>query len=379
MNLPRPSCAARTLAALLMSVSIAGAALAHGDEDHSKDGKGATGATGRSAHAPQRQADGSLFIPKTVQRQLGLRTTLSEQRALAASLEFNGTVVADANASGVVQATQAGRVAAGPQGLPSLGQRVSKGQVLVILKPLSGNVERGNQLALLAEIDAQLALAANRVQRAEQLDGVLPRKEIESARIEHAALQRRREAAASTVQGFEALVAPVSGVISVAQATLGQVVDARDVLYEVVDPKRLAIQALAYDPAAVSSIVSASADAGGTPLSLRYVGSGRQLKEQALPLLFRIQGGGEQLALGQSVKVVAQTSRTVNGVAVPLAALMRSSAGEPIVWVHTQAEQFEARRVRHQRLSADTAVVVDGLQAGERVVTTGAALLSQVR
>jgi hypothetical protein len=49
------------------------------------------------------------------------------------------------------------------------------------------------------------------------------------------------------------------------------------------------------------------------------------------------------------------------------------------VWVHTEAERFVARRVRTQPLDATHVAVVDGLHDGERVVTEGASLLSQVR
>jgi hypothetical protein len=47
--------------------------------------------------------------------------------------------------------------------------------------------------------------------------------------------------------------------------------------------------------------------------------------------------------------------------------------------VHTEAERFVARRVRHQSLDAANVAILDGLQDSDRVVTVGAGLLSQVR
>jgi hypothetical protein len=64
---------------------------------------------------------------------------------------------------------------------------------------------------------------------------------------------------------------------------------------------------------------------------------------------------------------------------VPRAALTRVGAGETAVWVHTEAERFVARRVRHQSLDANNVAISDGLHAGDRVVIQGAGLLSQVR
>ena len=88
---------------------FASQAVAHGDEDHSASPPSlAVSASG--AAGPQRLADGSLFVPKTVQRQLGLRTQLAQVQDVPVAIELAGKVVANANAGGLVQAGQAGRV-----------------------------------------------------------------------------------------------------------------------------------------------------------------------------------------------------------------------------------------------------------------------------
>ena len=110
-----------------------GSAFAHGGEEHSHDDKAAASLPAASG-SPQRLADGSLFVPKPVQYQLGLRTVVVDLGALTAGVEFNGRVIADPNAGGRVQATQPGRIEPGPKGLPMLGEQVSKGQVLAHLR-----------------------------------------------------------------------------------------------------------------------------------------------------------------------------------------------------------------------------------------------------
>ena len=74
-----------------------------------------------------------------------------------------------------------------------------------------------------------------------------------------------------------------------------------------------------------------------------------------------------------------RTAHELKGAAIPRAALTKVGAGETAVWVHTEAERFVARRVRHQALDAANVAVIDGLHDGDRVVTEGASLLSQVR
>jgi multidrug efflux pump subunit AcrA (membrane-fusion protein) len=126
-------------------------------------------------------------------------------------------------------------------------------------------------------------------------------------------------------------------------------------------------------------VVSAEGLAGDAVLNLQPAGAGRLLREQALPMRFRVLEGAAQLAVGQPVKVTVRTRGEAPGAALPAAAVTRNGAGETIVWVHADPERFEPRRVRPEPLGADTVAVREGLKAGERVVTAGAALLSQVR
>ena len=366
---------------------VANGARAHGDEDHSKDDKKGKPAgvastyasTAANSDATQRLADGSLFVPKPVQRQIGVRTQPMRITELAATIELNGKVIADPETGGRVQATYAGSVLPGPKGMPVPGRKVAKGEVLAYLRPIGSAIERGNQKAQLAELEAQLAIADGRVRRFDQLEGAVPQKEIEAARIERSALQKRRAFVGASIDSAEPLVAPASGVISATQVVAGQVVDAKEILFEIVDPTRLAVEALAYDPGIAATLISASALAEQTALELKFVGGGRQLREQALPLLFRIVNTNAVVAVGQPVKVIVRTASAIKGAAVPRSALTKMATGETGVWVHTEAERFVARRVKHQSLDATSVAVADGLQNGDRVVVEGAGLLSQVR
>ena len=172
---------------------------------------------------------------------------------------------------------------------------------------------------------------------------------------------------------------PVSGVVSAVHVMAGQVVDARETLFEVVNPARLTVEALAYEPTLAQGVTAASTSVAGASTELQFVGSGRQLREQAWVLQFRIPSDQHALAVGQSVKVIATTRQTHKGAAVPQAAVVRGGGGDQAVWVHTTAEKFERRTVRAQALSADSTALTSGIASGERVVTQGARLLAQVR
>jgi len=333
-----------------------------------------------SGDGPRRLPDGSVFLPKPAQHQLGVRTLAVQAGEHPQAFELAGTVAMDPNAGGKVQATLAGRLEAGPRGLPVLGQAVRKGEVLAYVVPTAGAIERSNQLAQQAELRAAQGLARQRVARLQALADTVARKDIEAAEAELHSLTQRLAAVGAGLQQRDALVAPASGVIASASAVAGQVVDARELVFEVVDPRHLRIEALAFDPALGADVGSATLAVGNQRVPLVFVGAARSLREQALPLGFRAQGAAlNGLAVGQPVRVFVQTRQKVKGIPVPVASLMKSPANQTVVWVKTAPERFEPRTVTTEPLDGLNVAVTSGLKAGDRVATQGATLINQVR
>ena len=314
--------------ALLVGSTLAVQVSAHGGEDHGDAPKSPAAPAPVAAVNAQGQVtfnepairlpDGTIFVPKSAQRQLSLRTRAALKGEFPRTVELNGRIVADPNAGGRVQTFQSGRIEAGPNGLAVLGQRVSKGQILAWLQPAATALERGTQQSALAELAAQESILERRLARLNQLEGSVPQKDIEQAEIELAAFKKRKSAVGGSL-GREALVAPVTGVVSAANAAVGQVVDAREVVFEVIDPQRLAVEALAYDPLLLDGLSKASAPITGGVLDLVFVGLGRTLKEQAMPVLFRVElpkngaklGELPAVAVGQTLKAVSYTHLTL--------------------------------------------------------------------
>lgn len=364
--------------ALLLAALFAAPLAAHEGHDHGDEKK----ALPNLGNTPQRLADGTVFLPKTAQRQIGVRTLPVAEEQVPRTLELPGKVIMDPQRGGRVQAMIAGRIeAAGPQGLPVAGQRVRKGEVLARVVPSAGQLERAGQAAQLAELKAARQLAERRLARLQELADTVPRREIEAAESEVASLNGRIAAIGGGLSGRDALLAPVDGVIAASNAVLGQVVEARELVFEVVAPDSLHVEALAYEALDLGSVAGASLAIGEQSLDLQLVGASRRLREQALPLVFasRASGAGLRLPLGQPVKLQVALRETLTGLPLAQRALVRSPANETMVWVKSAPERFTPRPVRTQPLDGARVLVVGGLQAGERVVVDGAPLLNQIR
>ncbi|WP_410498866.1 efflux RND transporter periplasmic adaptor subunit [Chitinibacter sp. S2-10] len=356
------------LISLALLTMMSSSLWAHGDEDHGAAPVAATVNTDK----PQRLPDGRVLLPKTAQHRLNIRTLLSSETTAARSVELNGHVVMDPNRGGRVQASSGGRISAPDGGLPLLGSKVTKGQVLAWVKPAASAYELAQQQADLAENRSKLQLAQQTIARLQELSQSVPRKEIQAAEAELNSL-RGRAAALSSVNTGEALRAPVSGVLAASNAINGQVIEASTVLFEIVEPKAMLIEALAYDPALVSNIASASLQG----ISLRYLGGASSLRDGALPLLFAPLEA-TPLALGQNVKLVVQTREQLKGVQLPASSIVKNSANESIVWLHDSAQVFRAVPVTPIPVDGKT-VLVTQLKPGSRVVTQGATLINQIR
>jgi hypothetical protein len=376
MNSRQSLLAALTACALLapFSVSLAGPGHDH-DHDHDHSAPAAPTATG-----PQRLPDGSVFLPKASQRQLLVRTIAIESTELPRAIELMARVGMDPNSSGKVQAMNAGRIQPGPRGLPLPGQPVRAGDVLAYVIPAASPLEKSAQAAQIAELASAQALAEKRLQRLQALADTVPRKDIEAAQSELDSLAARVKALSAGQASREPLIAPVSGVVAAANAVAGQGVDARELLFEIVNPARFIIEAQSFDTALPADVGQAYLARGERRVPLKFLGAARRLNDQALPLNFSVQSAAEEpLALGEPVRVVVQTRSRIKGFAVPASALMKNSANQSIVWVKTAPERFEPRVIRFSPLDGVNVAVLAGLAAGDKVVTQGATLINQVR
>lgn len=366
----KPVLARRTAALGLLACFVAATAVAQ---------PAAPGSTA-TAEAPRRLDDGAIFMPKASQRLLTIRTQPTTAGEASASVRMIGTLVPDPNASGRLQSSQPGRLAPGERGFPILGQRVERGQVLAYVTPSYSAAERGGLVQNAAELDAQVTILTARVNRLRALRGSVSEREIMEAEAELAGVRQRRTAIQPALSGREPLVAPVSGVVSVVRGAVGQIVDSAVSVFDIVDPAQLWVEALAFDRAAVERITAASATlSDGRVVQLTFVGRGLTVRQQAVPVNFRVEDPPGDAPIGASVMVTLQTARSVQGIVLPADAVVRPAEGPPVVFEHASAERFVPRQVRVQPLDGTRVVVTGGLEPGGRVVVQGAGLIAQVR
>jgi cobalt-zinc-cadmium efflux system membrane fusion protein len=330
---------------------------------------------------PHRRPDGSAFLPMSTQRVFSVRWQVGNNANVAMAYEIPGHVITDPSTGTSVNAPLTGIIESNQGAFAFLGMRVRRGDLLAYLQPIVSVSERAQIQARIEQLSNQISLAEKQMERLGEVLFVRYRpNKIEALKVQIDGYRRELLSLQSALGRREALRASADGVISKVAAVVGGTVAQGQVVFEIVDPDALWVEAAAYDSAIAESIGTATAvTSNGHSFKLEFIGGGLTLSNQAIPLRFRVVGAHDGLSVGKPVTVIVQQKRTVAGIPVPSSSVIRDADGRSIVWERTGAETFMPRQVRATRIAGNQMVVESGLADGARVVTEGASLLNQIR
>ncbi len=326
----------------------------------------------------QRFPDGALFVPKPTQRILGLRTIFTEAKPHRRSIELPGRIIPDPNASGLVQASVGGRLVPPSGGFKPLGTPVKTGDVLAHVRPPIGAADLTTQQQQARELDQQISVVTRKLERFRAIERVIAKSQLEDAELEMKGLLARRASLERANKEPEPLLAPVDGVIATSNAVAGQMAEPNSIIFQIVDPSRLWVEALSFEPQATTSAAQ-GLFSGGRTVDLAYVGTGLADRNQSIPIHFAIRSDATGIRAGQFMTVLAVTANERTGIAIPREAILRGANGQNIIYEHSNAERFVPREVRIEQLDAERVLITAGIEPGKRIVTQGAELLNQIR
>ncbi|OLC11439.1 MAG: hypothetical protein AUH41_00425 [Gemmatimonadetes bacterium 13_1_40CM_66_11] len=297
--------------------------------------------------------------------------------ALATREPFQQTV----NAIGTVSA-RPGRYAAlappGPTRVAAIfvvaGQRVAKGDSLIEFERAPFEAAAQSAAAALANAERNYARAARLAQA-----GILPQKDADQAGADLAAV-RSTAVTARRAQELATLQAPLGGIVTRMTAVLGASVDQSQTLVEVADPAALDILfnvspgeaggIHARDTLSLSTGEGSRAEPLGTA-TVVSVAVAVDSASRAVAVRARVGRATRVLRIGESVFGRIVTGVHPNAITVPIEALVPDGEGFR-VFVVDSAGIARARAVLVGGRSEARAEILQGLAAGERVVTTGA-------
>ncbi|MEZ0472801.1 efflux RND transporter periplasmic adaptor subunit [Luteimonas salinilitoris] len=314
-----------------------------------------------------------------------------QPRELRESVIAPATIRASADGAAEIVATAAGTLRASGR-FPALGDRVARGQTLAMLVPRLGT---GTDVASLqaefatARSQATLATAdAERMQRLFAQQAVSHRR-LQEARSAQRVAQAQLRAAQQRVSqlgggsGGIALKAPVGGTLALVPVANGAAVEEGDVLFHIVDRRELWLQAHVSeaDAARLEQPDGAAFELPGldAPVEIRAGDNGRLIgvgsmidpESRSVPVIFALSKPDPRIALNQNVQARVFTGRARTALSVPVGAVIDDS-GQRVVYVMRGGESFSRVPVRLGLRDGNRFEVLEGLKAGDRVVSRGA-------
>ena len=202
----------------------------------------------------------------------------------------------------------------------------------------------------------------------------------ESARAELNAAQAQADVARNET-AYTTLLADADGVVVETLAEPGQVVAAGQVVVRVAHAgRREAVIELpeTLRPAVGSAARAALYGSGSTGAAkLRQLSDAANPQTRTFEARYVLEGRLADAPLGSTISIHLPSDRATPALQVPLGALYDSGKG-PGVWVVSgQEPKVNWRAVQLAGLGSETAAVVSGLAAGDRVVVLGAQLLHE--
>jgi cobalt-zinc-cadmium efflux system membrane fusion protein len=348
------------------------------------------------AHRVEAAALTRVTLTAEAASRLGVEEVVVAAGAVADVRELGGEVVAPPGRALTLTVPVAGTIARGA-GLEA-GARVTRGALLAGLVPMAptdrdlrAQAEQGVAVAL-----ARVEAAEARATRAESLASAQAgsvraseeaRAEREVARAALVAARARRARLVSSPLASDVVLAvraPYDGVVRQVFAAEGQSLAAGAPLLELValDPLWVRVPVYAGDFASVDARAAVRVSALSAPASE----PGVRAEPVAAPptadttaitrdLYYALPNADGQWAPGVRVRVQLSLRSRGGALTLPASAVVWDNHGGAWVYATTGAYTYTRRRVEVDRIEDATAVLLRGVVAGDRVVTTGAAEL----
>ena len=357
-------------------------------------------AAARVGGAVEQDKGNTISFLKEQQWRMDFATAPMDVRSLRDSITVNGVVRARPDGEIYIIAPTAGRLLTAGEDFPRVGLEVNRDKLLAVIAPRLGAEADAASLELSIE-RARLDLehAKRERKRLEGLfkEGAVPEKRVIAARHEeqvaHAELtaasrrlehyRRIQHAQGAKNPGGIAVRSPIAGTVAEVHVAPGAFLEEGQKLFHIVDLDRLWLEAQIpeadigrvrktsgawFEIEGFAQPFEVSREVGAEIVAL---GGVVNPESRTVPLMLEFPNPQRLLPVGLFARVHVLTGETATGPVIPRSAVVDES-GEAVAYVQIEGEAFERRVLKLGVQDSDRVQVIEGLKAGERVVTRGA-------
>jgi RND family efflux transporter MFP subunit len=354
-----------------------------------------------SAARPEDTKEETIAFSKEQQWALDFGTQLATEEGMRDSLRVAAETLPRTGGEAMVTAPAAGRLTV--ERALSVGTTIEIGTELASIAPPAGATTDTASLQL-AETEARVSLEQAQRDRArvERLlaAGAVPARRAEESRTVEAMAQARLQAAQTRLAQFDAtrsgdgkdlgvkrfvVRAPISGILAESSAINGSNTEAGKNLFRIVDINSIFVSGVVPESdfpklrelsGAEIEMPGSTSDKPQIRPAGRLVAVGRLVDgaTRTVPVTYETDNRDHRLAINQTVFLRLFLTPMGKAPVVPEAAII-DDAGRPVVFVQRGGETFLRRPVKLGIRNHGLVQVLEGVNAGDRVVTKGAYLV----
>ncbi len=356
---------------VLLLALVSANPLSAAGHDHEESGHGEEG------HGGHDETEGAAKLSATQIRTAGIETLAVQRSELADIIVAPGEVALNAyHTSKVAPRIEAQIV----QRHARLGDTVTAGQPLVTLSSVAVAQAQGELLVRDREWKRVKKLGRKVVSERRYVEAQVARQQAHAKLLAFGMSDEQidkllKQADASRATGELVLLSPQQGTVIHDDFIIGELAQPGRELFVITDESTLWVDARLTPEDAVHVRIGARArvQADGHWIDGEVTQARHALDEntRTLPVRIRIANPGDRLHPGQFVRAEIQSTQRKAGIAVPVAAVLRSPDGDWQVFVEETPGRYVPKEVEVLR-TVGRQMVIDGLQDGERIVSKGA-------
>ncbi len=352
---------------------------------------------------PAAAADGAVHLTAEQITANNIRTTEAVEEEISPTIAAIGRIKPRSGAESQVFAPFAGRILADAGRIPRPGEQVRAGQFLADIEQIFAASERVQfktaSLQLQGEIEQarqEVDLRQKEFDRSRQLyeGGAIALKELQAAESNLKQAQAKLEgaqrakaeydqaAAQQSEQRRTPIRAPISGTITSIALIPGEQVEPSKSLMTIVDTGTVWAEVAVHENdltqirrALAAEVVIPSDPSRSYPGRIVNIGIAVDPQNRTIPVTFAVPNSDQNLKIEMAIEARIPTGRPQKTIVVPAAAIS-SEQGISSVFVETKPGIFQRRVVTPGARRAGNAVILEGLSAGEKVVSVGAQSLN---
>jgi len=356
---------------LLLSLPLSTTTIsAHGGEDH-----------GDGAKKPQAASSSTTFtVPKETQFLFNILTVNTAKADFLGSSEFLGTVIPSTGGMAVIQSPQTGKIVSLRT---TVGQKVSKGQVLAIIEQ---SIDAGTQVGLLTQrnnAEAEYNAAKAQYDRLKTISDIAAKKDVQEAEARFRSAESNRKllrqlgSSGNGNSKLVSLVSPISGIVGSFNFSMGATVNAGETLFSVTNLSKVFIEAQIYSKDVqvlknAREILATNSTDPSVKGKLKLVSTAQSVNDanQTQKYIFELTDAEGDFKIGQNISVRVFSGQTSSQLVIPNSAITEVN-GKPAVFVKDSPESYTISYIQKGADNGSFTTILKGIKEGARIVDAG--------